>query len=350
MHYDLSAEDFKKVFEFGVNYYIDPTKITSGRTTGEPRGLGAILDAFALGKLTEIAVEKILHNINDKKEYILDFSIKKISEVTDEPDIINISENDISREPDIFIEIKNTSTKDRWIGLTEEQLDTIKRSAGWRDIYFIYASIESEGICDNFKTKDLTGMFLKSIEDTKKSNVFQSFANLNAKCKIEFVISLKELLRFGYPFESGMYMYETELFKEKKRSSFISSKGIRKDIIRIKKFSNFNSEIELDIKTGVPAENKDISMFRIKGSFELFKKKKSTAIYTKSKVFIRNNIFGSFELEKDKFYSFNLETVGRHPELKRNNIFISKRRLYQLTSEEQIEDSKRKMRYIAENI
>ena len=32
---------------------IDPAKNTTGRTTGEPRGLGAILDAFTLGKLTE---------------------------------------------------------------------------------------------------------------------------------------------------------------------------------------------------------------------------------------------------------------------------------------------------------
>ena len=59
-YYDLKFEDFKRVFEFGTNYYIEPNKNTTGRTTGEPRGLGAILDSFTLGKLTEIGVEKIL--------------------------------------------------------------------------------------------------------------------------------------------------------------------------------------------------------------------------------------------------------------------------------------------------
>jgi len=36
---------------------------------------------------------------------------------------------------------------------------------------------------------------------------------------------------------------------------------------------------------------------------------------------------------KNKFYTFNLATVGRDPKLKRNNLFISKRRIYQLLEE-----------------
>ena len=46
---------------------------------------------------------------NKKKEYILDFDIKSNSDVKDEADIVSIKENDIEREPNIFIEIKNTS-------------------------------------------------------------------------------------------------------------------------------------------------------------------------------------------------------------------------------------------------
>ena len=66
-YYQLTLEDFKRVFGFGTNYYIDPAKNTTGRTAGEPRGLGAILDAFTLGKLTEIGVEKILTENNKNK-------------------------------------------------------------------------------------------------------------------------------------------------------------------------------------------------------------------------------------------------------------------------------------------
>lgn len=51
---------------------------------------------------------------------------------------------------------------------------------------------------------------------------------------------------------------------------------------------------------------------------------------------IENNIFGKFYLEKNKFYTFNLVTLGRDPKLKRNNLFISKKRIYQLIEEGKI--------------
>lgn len=348
--YILLLDDFKRTFEFGVNYYTDPTKITAGRTTGEPRGLGAILDAFSLGKLTEIGVEKILHDFNKTKNYILDFDIKGVSEVKDEPDIIAISEGGRLRNPAVFLEIKNTSDKDRWIGLTEEHLGTIKRSAGRTPVYFIYASIKSD-ICDtNPKTADLTGMFLKEIEDKKKSVVFQKFADLNAKCKIEFVISLEELLHFGYAFEKGMYMYETNLFQEKKEKSFFTSSGIRKDVLSVKEHLSFNTTMCLDIQTGSSAERKEISEFKIKGDFKLLSKKKSTAIQCISDVKLSNDIFGDFYLEKGKIYSFNLSTVGRDPHLKRNNIFISKRRIYQLIDNDKIKKPEVVIRDIVKKI
>ena len=89
-YFKMELNDFKRVFEFGTSYYIDPNKNTTGRTTGEPRGLGAILDSFTLGKLTEIGVEKILTEHNGNKSYLLDFDIKTNSKVKDEPDILSI--------------------------------------------------------------------------------------------------------------------------------------------------------------------------------------------------------------------------------------------------------------------
>lgn len=220
-YYKLTLEDFKRVFEFGTNYYIDPSKNTTGRTTGEPRGLGAILDAFTLGKLTEIGIEKIFTEFNSSKFYILDFDIKSNSQVMDGPDIMHIKEKEKIRDPNLFVEIKNTSENDRWVGLTEEQFNTIKRSAGNKPIYMIYASIRSATINNNPKTTDLTGMFLKEIEDKSKSEIFQKFANLNAECRIEFIISAKDFEVFAYPFERGMNMYETNLFEEKNPVHFI---------------------------------------------------------------------------------------------------------------------------------
>lgn len=329
-YYNLEIEDFKRVFEFGTNYYINPSKNTIGRTTGEPRGLGAILDAFTLGKLTEIGIEKIFKTLNDKKDYILDFDIKSNSEVKDEPDILAIVENGIQRDIEIFIEIKNTSDSDRWIGLTEEQFGTIKRGANGKKIYMIYASIVSDTINNNPKTTDLTGMFLKEIEDKSKSEIFQKFANLNAKCRIEFIISSEDLEKFSFPFERGMNMYETNLFEVKKRTSFYSKSGLRKDVLSVDEYTNFNDYFRLSIEQGLYPEKIEISNIAIKGSFTIFNKKKKSYIYCLSNVCIKSDIFGVFELKKDNFYSFNLNTVGRDPKLKRNNIFIAKRRIYQL--------------------
>lgn len=350
-YYKLTLKDFKRVFEFGTNYYIDPVKNTTGRTTGEPRGLGAILDAFTLGKLTEIGVEKILMLNNKNKNYILDFDIKSNSQVKDDPDIIQIIENNKNRKPNIFIEIKNTSENDRWIGLTEEQFNTIKRSAGSRKIYMIYASIHSDTINNNPKTTDLAGMFLKEIEDCKKSEIFQKFANLNAKCKIEFIISSNDLENFSYPFEIGMNMYETRLFEEKKYNSVYNQAGVeRKDVVSIKKFKSFNSYKNLEIKKKYCAENENISKFKIKGSFNLIYKKSKTTIECLSDVYIENNIFGKFVLQKNKFYNFNLTTIGRDPKLKRNNLFISKNRIYQLIDANKIKKSEIIIQEIANNI
>lgn len=349
-YYNLTLEDFKRVFEFGVNYYIDPTKITAGRTTGEPRGLGAILDSFSLGKLTEIGVEKILHSFETSKNYILDFDIKKVNEVKDEPDIIGVVVKGIAKSPSVFLEIKNTSSKDRWIGLTEEQLGTIKRSAKGMPVYFIYASVQSDLLEGNPKSTDLTGMFLKEIEDKSKSKVFQKFAELNARCEVEFVISLEELIKYGYAFEKGMYMYETELFEEKKRSSFYSQSGLRKDILNVTTYDSFNSKMALAILGGISADRKEISEFNIEGSFNLLAKKKSTAIECLTDVTLENEIFGSFNLVKGNIYSFNLETVGRDPHLKRNNIFISKRKVFQLMEDGYINEPEEVLSSISKNI
>ncbi len=331
-YYELIFEDFKRVFEFGTNYYIEPSKNTTGRTTGEPRGLGAILDAFTLGKLTEIGVEKILKINNPDKDYVLDFDIKSNNDVKDEPDIIAIIENNVSREPNLFIEIKNTSDNDRWIGLTEEQFNTIKRSANNREIYMIYTSIVSNTIDNNPKTTDLTGMFLKEIENQDKSQIFQNFASLNAKCKIEFIISSKDLEKFAYPFDRGMNMYETNLFQEKKKTSFYSQGGteLRKDILDVKEFINFDDIMSLTLSNNKSVERNEISQFKIKGDLKLLYKKSTTYIECLSDVYLENEIFGKFKLEVNKFYSFNLITVGRDPKLKRNNLFIAKNRIFQL--------------------
>ena len=69
-----------------------------------------------------------------------------------------------------------------------------------------------------------------------------------------------------------------------------------------------------------------------------------------SDVTISSHVFGDFFLKKGKTYDFVLETVGRDPILKRNNIFIAKRRVYQLLEKGILKKPKETLSYIANNI
>ena len=73
--YSLKDADFNKVIQFAVSYHVDPGKKTTGRTTGEPRGLGAIMDAFSSGKLVEIGLSNIMSAIAPGRSFTLDFEI-----------------------------------------------------------------------------------------------------------------------------------------------------------------------------------------------------------------------------------------------------------------------------------
>ena len=129
LEYELTEKDFEKAFEFGVDYYLDPTKTQSGRTSSEPRGFGGTLDAFTAGKLVEIGVSRMIEKLTLSKQVGLDFDMKSVQEVRTEPDIINITEEGRTREPNLFIEIKSTQSNDRWIGPYEEQLNSIKEGS-----------------------------------------------------------------------------------------------------------------------------------------------------------------------------------------------------------------------------
>lgn len=347
----LQFEDFKEAFEFGTKYYLDPEKITTGRTTAEPRGLGAILDSFTIGKIVEIGVKKILEQKNPKKQYLLDFDIKKNYLVKKDPDIIGVYENGLIKKPNLFLEIKYTQENDRWLGITEEQFNTIKRNAENKDIYFIYASLFSKYINNNPRTSDLTGMFIKKIENTKISKIFQNFSELNASCKIELILSANDISKFAFPFERGMYFYETNIFKEiKKESVYTSNNKLRKDILNSIKYVNFNSFLELSLSGNKKEKNRKISLFNLKGSFILHNKKNKTIIECLNDVYAFNYIFGNFYLKKNHFYDFNLKLVGRDPVLKRNNLFISKKRAYELISENKIKNPNEYILEIVEKI
>ena len=348
MIYDFSEEDFAQAFEFAVEYYLDPTKAPSGRTSAEPRGFGAVLDAFTRGKLVEIGIQKQLGALNSKKRYELDFEMHSAREVKNDPDIVKVSDvGSGPRDPKIFVEIKNTSIGDRWIGVTEEQLDSLKKGSGEREIYFVYASLRSKSP-QNPRAADFVGMYLKHISGLPQLG---RFAELNASAHLEFIITETELQKYGVPFPQNALTYETNLFGEVSRL-FKSDGSLSANIHLLNSFPAYADKIQILRHDGSPDE--EYGIFNISGSFDLYVKNNPKSVrhylHCLSDVKIANDVFGAFSLERGKSYNFNLETLGRDPVLKRNNVFISKRRIYQLIEQKLLEDPKTTLQKMAEII
>ncbi len=336
MIYNFYEEDFAQAFKFAVEYYLDPTKAPSGRTSAEPRGFGAVLDAFTRGKLVEIGIQKMMGELNHAKDYELDFEMHSAREVTNDPDIVKIVEIGAEkREPNIFVEIKNTSIGDRWIGVTEEQLESLKRGSGDRVIYFVYASLRSDAL-ENPRTADFVGMYLKHISGLPQ---LAKFADLNASAHLEFIITEEELKTYGISFPQNALTYETNLFYPVARL-FKSDGSLSANVTHNESYADYDGEIH--VLRHDNSKDDAYGIFKIRGSFDIYVKTNPKSvrhyIHCLSDVTIDNDVFGRFNLIKDMSYNFNLETLGRDPVLKRNNIFIAKRRIYQLIEQKMLKN------------
>jgi hypothetical protein len=345
----LEITDFESVFKFASDYYLKKN-VTSGRTSGEPRGLGAILDAFSIGKLAEYAVKRILEKNDKKKKYLINLEIQAISQVSLQPDIYMIEDNTNKRYPQCFVEIKYTSEKDDWITMTQDQFKTIVDSAKntynikkMDKIFFIYVSINSSLKKSNPKSADLTGMYLKHVEvnnntlfSQNRSSVFEDFADLNAEGTIDFILTANDFNKFAYPFERGKLLYNSNPFILKGRNVLFKKDGNNvKDVKKIKTKSS--NKIKLKIKSGENESDTNITEFSITGKYDLYEKKGKLHIHCITKVTLRNNVFGLFTLKPDKIYTMFIEKKGIDPILKRDNFFISKNRVNVLIEEGKLE-------------
>ncbi len=347
MKYKITKKDFDTAFDFALRYHLEPKKSQSSRTSGASRGLGGVIDSFILGKLVELGVSNVLKSLNPSKDYTLDFDIKQNNEVLNEPDIVKVIENGKERKPKCFLEIKNISRDDRWIGLTLEQFETIKKSSDPENIFIIGAYIENNNQ-GNAKQKDLLGIYLK---DKFKSPIFKDFTDINnIEIVIEYAISGKELAEHGLEFQKGFFMYETEIFE-------VAGKQTASNIIKekLKKIGTFSDGIlERYIMDSKFPDPKFIGEINFKGKIELYEKlnQKSSRrfIHCLTDVSISNKTLGTFSLEKGKIYLLNLHTVGRNPALNRNNIWIAKRSIPFLQSKKLITETEKNLAHIAQKI
>ena len=349
MKYNLTKKDFQTAFEFAVKYHLDPTKSGTTRTAGSARSLGEVLDSFLLGKLAEIGVVNILQSFNHKKQCVLDFDLKPINEVKNEPDIIGVIENSLNRKANLFVEIKNTGKGDHWLGLTLEQYETIKKSEkDPNKIFIVGVSIDNDDQDKNSKEKDLLGSYLKKITDIE---TFNEFADAyKAFIKIEYAISGTELEKNGTVFKKDGLFYNTDLFvdigKSFKRSleaGKFKDLGVQKGG-EIKKYSQ---------NKWCPPPN-IFGVIKLDGKVRIFEKKNDKSvrrfIYAESNATITNKILGEFKLERGEYYLYDMTTIGRNPTLARNNIWVAKRSLSYLQKQGLIKSAEENIKKIAKNI
>ncbi len=347
MKYEITRKDFDIAFSFALNYHLDPKKSQSSRTSGASRGLGGVLDSFILGKLVELGVARILESLNSQKSYELDFDIKQNNEVLKEPDIIGVIENNKKRNPRCFIEIKNISKDDRWIGLTLEQFETIKNESSTKKAFIVGAYIQNNNQGDT-KNKDLLGIYLK---EKFAEEIFKEFTDLeNIEIVIDYTLSLSDLEECGHEFKKNSFMYETEIFQN-------AGKKTEKDILegKIKKIGSFDDGIlekyTMNINFPPPRIFGEINFC---GKIELYEKinPKSTKRFIRclSDVIVTNKVLGEFFLKENNIYLFNICTVGRNPVLNRNNIWVAKRSIPFLQKKGTITSVEDNLNYIAKEI
>jgi hypothetical protein len=163
---------------------------------------------------------------------------------------------------------------------------------------------------------------------------------------------MSDLESFGNEFLKDTLFYETSIFNEVK-NIFKKDGGLRSGIRIAENKSDFHDTIRLYTPNGEGDNEKGI--FNVQGnSFSILEKvnPKSTKkfILCHSDVLVHNRIFGTFNLKKDKVYQFNLFTVGRDPKLKRDNIFISKKRIEELIKNGKIQNPESRLEEISKNI
>lgn len=308
MEYTLTIDDLKQCVEFAVGYYFKNKGANASRTTGQGRGLGYIINDMVGGKAVEIGVRGMLEALAPNKRFLLDFSIHSTSKREDDPDIVDIEENGILREPRMHIEIKSFSRKDRWVGLTETQFDSIKAKVHGNlgSIILIYAGLDTIKQEDT-KRADLLGSFLKVAAREEFARLFDNFASIGEiKVRAFFAITGKDLEEHGVRFTAKDFLWETEIFTEARQ-----------------KLENLQ---ELDINGATlpkyqPSEKYPypdlIGDIRFDGKLRAFLKNNEKSKYLllkcESDVLIKNEVLGQFMLQKGKVYRYSPNTAGRNP-------------------------------------
>jgi hypothetical protein len=360
----FTSEEIKQIIYFCKNYHLDESKRLNDRTNSGRRGFGGVVDAFGPGKLTEIGICKILANLTQDKELFPDTEVYSDSEVGKKvnPDIISVKENNQIRKPKLYIEIKDDDSKSDWIGIREDQLNSIKRVHGddLEKVFLIFGRTYFDDN-KNEKEKDFFGSFLKSINLSNEFS-FNEFSDItNIKCDIKYAFSVADLITYGHLYKAGeiimnSYFDEAKQIYTKKGSLWkdkILSKELKDNEIiialtedgQILPYSEFNFVGYAHLIINKDDNNKKFIHF-LKDStienkyFGRFDYKKGTSIFFN----IKNKLGTKTEEDKDK------NKIKKNKTKNINDWWLSKHLLEQLFFEGKINKTDVTLKYISTNI
>ena len=208
----ITEDMLNQALNFAIGYDVSGKKYEQGRTSGQARGLGGIIDSFVPGKVIELAVCEILNKISTGKTCNADFGVRKKQDFS-EPDIATVTENSAERKPKVNVETKNSAENYRWAGVYDTQFNTLLEGQPDLDkIYFVFCSIRTKDASQN---DDLLGALLKSKDFLPGK--FDSYESLdNFFIQIDNVLTGRELKEKGQFFPAGMILPHDELLAERR--------------------------------------------------------------------------------------------------------------------------------------
>ena len=303
--YSFNKNDIKEVIDFCKNYHLEETKRNTGRTGSGPRSFGGEIDAFGPGKLNEIGISKIISKISGK-ECSIDNEIYSNYQVGQnvKPDIIKIKDNGITRDPNLYIEIKPFFQNDEWLGMRADQIDSIERihTNKLDDTYLIFGEIFYDDD-KNQKERDFLGAFLKSVI-LNNDYSFNEFSNIaDIKCKIHYAFSLNNLKSLGHFYPKGGIIPQTT-FKAAKQIFNKSGKLWKGK----KEIRDIISEENIQAKT-LDGQTLECGKFKINGNAKLIgdeKNEHKKYLYFNDETFLENEYFGNFSFKKNDAIFFNI--------------------------------------------
>jgi hypothetical protein len=340
--YRPTKKALNELFKFSVNYFKDPTKKLEGRTSGEPRGLGSIIDSFMFGKLMEYAFKGLIEKQNSDLTVGLDFTTSGRSKDADsDPDLVSVTEKGKTRKPNKHVEVKATTPNQRWITLPARQLVTNMGGGGKSNFYSAYLSVHSDPKNSNERTGDPFGVWMKyTLTNNTVLDEFQDVSDL--KCNLEFVLRGEDIEKFCYHAmtDDEIPIYEVYLLKKRKlpqKSDGTLYKGwSKKATLSRKRTLRLYDEMD-----GSEVKN-SFGFFKWQkgGKIEVYQRQftnqkgeassTSTVIVPSNNITLINEYIGTFKLRKNQPYDAKMKTLNKRS---KEEYLISKKRILELIDE-----------------